>query len=89
MVSEPGYRVELKPAVVRELGSLQRRDRLRVARAIDGLAHGPRPPRVEKLKGSDDLWRVRVGDFRIIYTVNDDKLLILVIRVGHRRHVYR
>ena len=92
MDSEAGrgpYRVELKPSAERALTALQRRDRIRVARKIDALATDPRPPGVEKLKGAEDLWRVRTGDYRIIYAILDDALVILVIRIGHRREVYR
>lgn len=85
----PICRIELKPSVVRQLAALQPRDRRRVARAIDALAAHPRPPGVDKLKGADDLWRVWVGDYRIVYTIADDRLLVLVVRVAHRRDVYR
>ncbi len=83
------YRVEVKPSVERDLAGLEKRDRLRVARKIDALAEDPRPAGVEKLSGEDDLWRVRAGDYRIIYAIRDDVLLVLVVRVGHRRDVYR
>ena len=85
----PVYHIELKPVAVRGLSALQRRDRQRVARRIDALAHEPRPVGVEKLQGADDLWRIRVGDYRIIYRIHNDRLLILVVRVGNRRDVYR
>lgn len=85
----PQYRVELKPSVARQLVQLQPRDLRRVARAIDALALEPRPPGVDKLKGTDDYWRIRVDDFRIVYTIADQRLLVLVVRVGHRRDVYR
>jgi mRNA interferase RelE/StbE len=62
--------------------------RVRVARKIDALAQEPRPRGVERLKGEENLWRVRAGDFRIIYTIRDEVLLVLVVRVGHRREVY-
>jgi len=71
------------------LAALQRRDRVRVARKIDSLAGDPRPAGVEKPRGAEDLWRVRVGDDRIIYTIRDEVLLVLVVRIGHRREVYR
>jgi mRNA interferase RelE/StbE len=64
-----------------------------VARKVDAcilaLAEKPRPPRTRKLQGGSDFWRVRVGDYRIIYQIEDNKLLILVVRIGHRREVYR
>jgi mRNA interferase RelE/StbE len=79
----------VKPAAERDLGALERRDRVRVARKIDALADNPRPPGVEKLRGGEDLWRVRVGDYRVIYAIRDEILVLLVIRIGHRREVYR
>ena len=54
-----------------------------------GLAANPRPPGVEKLAGPDDFYRIRVGDYRIIYQIQDDVLMILVVKIGHRREVYR
>ena len=56
---------------------------------IEALANQPRPTGAKKLKGRDDLWRIRVGDYRIIYEIRDRILVVLVVRVGHRREVYR
>jgi mRNA interferase RelE/StbE len=92
LISDEGrrlYRVELKPSAERDLNALQRRDRVRVARRIDALAADPRPSGVEELKGAQNLWRVRTGDYRIIFAIQDDVLVVLVIRIGHRRDVYR
>lgn len=61
----------------------------RIITAIDTLAQVPHPPNAEPIKGLADTFRIRVGDYRIIYSLHDDELLILVIRVGHRREVYR
>lgn len=83
------YRIKLKPAAVRDLAALEQRHRIRVGKRIDTLAANPRPPGAEKLKGADDLWRVRVGDYRIVYAIQDAALLVLVVRLGHRRDVYR
>ena len=83
------YRIELKPAAARELAALAARDRGRVSKRIDALAANPRPPGVEKLKGAENLWRVRAGDYPIVYTIQDNALLVLVLRVRHRRDVYR
>jgi mRNA interferase RelE/StbE len=60
----------------------------RVAGAIDGLANDPRPPGTAKLVGRDD-YRIRVGDYRIVYAVDDDARLVLIARIAHRREVYR
>lgn len=61
----------------------------RVAEAIDGLAHDPRPAGCKKLKGTDEpLWRIRVGDYRIVYCVGDDICVVDIRRVRHRKEVY-
>ena len=83
------YRVELKPSAAKALARLPRRDQRRVARKIDALAENPRPNAARKLSGADALYRVRAGDYRILYQVQDDVLLVLVVRIGHRRDVYR
>jgi mRNA interferase RelE/StbE len=60
----------------------------RITAAIDSLADDPRPPGAQKLAGRDD-YRIRVGDYRIVYAVDDDEQLVLVARIAHRREVYR
>ena len=60
----------------------------RIISALHALADDPRPHGVKKLKGYRDYWRIRVGDYRIIYTIQDDRLLVVVIRIGHGREVY-
>lgn len=84
-----GYRIELAPAAVRALKKLPGDIRQRIARTIDALADEPRPHGSRKLSGSDDIFRVRVGDYRILYEVVDRALLVLVVDVGHRRDIYR
>ena len=81
------YRIELRPAAIRALRKLDPPIRRRVQGAIALLAQNPRPPAARPLKGRPAL-RVRVGDYRVIYTVQDDVLLIVVITLGHRRDVY-
>lgn len=81
------YRVELRPAAVRALRRLDPPMRRRVQGAIGLLAQDPRPPAARALKGRPGL-RIRVGDYRIIYTINDDVLLVVVVTLGHRRDVY-
>ena len=83
------YRIELTPAANRELRKLPAEARRRVSRRIDGLASEPRPAGVEKLAGADGLYRVRVGDYRVVYTIADEVLIVVVVRIGHRRDVYR
>lgn len=82
------YRVEVRPAAVRALRKLDSKLRPRIKGAIALLAEDPRPPASRPLKARPG-FRVRVGDYRIIYTVQDDVLLIVVVTLGHRRDVYR
>lgn len=82
------YRIELRPAAVRALSKLDPPVRNRVQGAIALLAQNPRPPAARALRGRPGL-RVRVGDYRVIYTVTDDVLLVVVVvTLGHRREVY-
>ena len=81
------YRIELRPAAVRSLRKLEPGVRRRIQGAIALLAQNPRPPGARALQGRPGL-RVRVGDHRIIYVVKDGVLLVVVVRLGHRRDVY-
>lgn len=83
------YRVELARRAVKALARLPRREQQRVRVAIDLLAEEPRPPGCVALKGEERAYRVRVGDHRIVYEVHDDRLVVQVVRLGHRRDIYR
>lgn len=83
------YALIIKPAAEKELDRLSARDRRRIVDALDGLREEPRPPGCAKLHGSDDLWRVRVGPYRVVYAIQDEALTVLVVRVAHRKDVYR
>ncbi len=83
------YRIEFKPSAEKALDKLSADLQKRVVRAIELLADDPRPPGVVKMAGDDNLWRVRVGSFRVVYEIHDDLLVVMVLRVGHRRDVYR
>ena len=82
------YEVRLTPAAVRQLRKLDPPGRRRVQAAIDLLAEDPRPPGARQLVGGAGEWRVRTGDFRIVYDIRDGELLVLVVKVGHWRDVY-
>jgi mRNA interferase RelE/StbE len=82
------YAVEVAPAAVRQLRKLNPTARRRVQAAIELLADEPRPPKARKLVGGAGEWRVRTGDFRIVYEIYDGRLFVLVFAVGHRREVY-
>ena len=90
MDSEPRlYRVSLKPSAARELAGLPKKDQKKVARRIDDLARDPRPRGTEKIEGGENLYRIRAGDYRIIYQIEGKMLLVLVVKIGHRGDVYR
>jgi len=82
------YTIQITPAAERQLGKLSTVARRRVAVAIDQLAGDPRPPGVRALQGGFGGLRIRVGDYRVLYEVDDKAALVLVVRVGHRRDVY-
>ena len=83
------YEVRLARRAVRSLADLQRRDLKRMRAAIDLLAENPWPPNCVALQGETGVHRVRVGDYRIVYEVFDRVLEVQVVRIGHRREVYR
>lgn len=84
------YKVFIKPSAAKEIEAVgQREDRQRIVTQIRSLAHEPRPPCSEKLSGREGLYRIRVGRYRVVYTVGDAELTVLIVRVGHRKDVYR
>lgn len=82
------YRILIKPSAVREIEDLPKKDRLRVIRRIQALAVDPRPAGFEKLSG-EEKYRMRQGWYRIVYSIDDPARQVLVVKVGHRREVYR
>jgi mRNA interferase RelE/StbE len=81
-------RIEISPAAARQLKKIDRRVLLQIAEKIDSLAEDARPRGCEKLGGYEDMYRVRVGDYRIIYAVEDKLVLVAVLKVGNRAEVY-
>ena len=81
------YEIEVLPAAVREIRKLPPEAKRRVQAAIELLAEDPRPPAAKKLVGRPE-WRVRTGDYRVLYRIEDGMLTIVVVRAGHRRDVY-
>ncbi len=82
------YRVELEPSAKRWLDKAERGVRRRVLTALVGLAENPRGPGVERLRSTDH-YRLRVGDYRIVYELQEQRVLVLVLKIGHRREIYR
>ena len=82
------YRIAISSAAARQLRKLDAQARRRIQAAIDLLSENPRPAGAKKLVGGGGEWRVRTGNYRIIYELNDDALLVLVLAVGPRRQIY-
>jgi mRNA interferase RelE/StbE len=82
------YRIAIKPSAAKEIENLQKADRTRVVARIQSLAGDPRPMGCEKLSGQDR-YRLRQGSFRILYEVHDDQVVVVVVKVGDRKEVYR
>ena len=83
------YRIEVSSTAERQLRKLDHDSRVRVLRAIQSLASDPQPPGCRKLQGYDDVFRIRAGHFRILYSIDGRRVIVTVLKVGHRRDVYR
>ena len=83
------YAIELTPAASREIRKLERLVQRRLVRLLEILAKDPRPRGVETMKSRERFLRVRVGDYRVVYRLDEARRVVLVLRVGHRREVYR
>ena len=84
------YSIRLKRSAVKEIERVgTQRDRRRIVSRIRALASEPRPSGFQKLSGSEELYRIRQGDYRIVYTVDEDEKTVVIIKVGHRRDIYR
>jgi len=82
-------RIRIEKRALKALSSLPERTRAKVREAIDSLAETPRPPGVKKLADEHQLYRIRVGSFRVVYQIQDQDLLVLVVKIGHRKDIYR
>ena len=82
------YRLVIKPSAAKEIEALPKQDRRRIVAKIQSLSRDPRPPGCEKLSGHDQ-YRLRQGNYRILYEIQDLDLVVVVVKVGHRRDVYR
>ena len=84
------FKILIKRSAAKELEEIAgRKDRVRITRRILALADDPRPAGVEKLSGTSEKYRLRQGDFRILYEIQDDALVVFIVRVGNRKDVYR
>ncbi|MEW6237421.1 MAG: type II toxin-antitoxin system RelE/ParE family toxin [Candidatus Omnitrophota bacterium] len=83
------YRVQFDASLEHELAKIDSKTVARILSVIESLAENPRPPRCLKLKGKSNLYRVRVGNFRVIYAIEDSLNLVAILRVGDRKDAYR
>ena len=84
------YRVLIKPSAAKEIEAVgQKEDRQRIVTRIRSLRRDPRPFGSEKLSGKGNLYRLRVGRYQVVYSVGDAELVVVVVRAGHRKSVYR
>jgi mRNA interferase RelE/StbE len=82
------YRVEFAPLARRQMKKLPREIQMRIIARVEELASNPRPAGVKKLVSEDNLYRVRVGEYRAVYQIRDRELVVLIVKVGHRREVH-
>lgn len=85
----PTYAIRYTTAAARQIKKFDQATRVRIARTIELLAANPRPPASKPLVGGEGEWRVRTGDYRVVYEIRDDELVVLIVRAAHRREVYR
>jgi mRNA interferase RelE/StbE len=84
------YRLVIKSSAAKELEAIgQKADRVRLIASIQALARQPKPIGAEKLSGQIDLYRIRVGNYRVVYEIDNGQIVVTVIKVGHRKEIYR
>nr|VFJ75174.1 MAG: mRNA interferase RelE/StbE [Candidatus Kentron sp. FW] len=82
------YSIDIQRSARKSLAGISQPHRTRIIERIRQLADNPRPPSCKKLIGRD-AWRIRIGSYRVLYEIHDDRLVILVVSIGHRREIYR
>ena len=82
------YKILIKPSAVKEIEAIPQKDRSRIVYRIQGLSENPRPPGCEKLSGQEK-YRVRQGKYRILYQIFDDEVIVIVVKVAHRKEAYK
>ena len=83
------YSIEIRPAAKRELKRVDEKHLIRIAHAIDSLANDPRPKGCLKMKGKEGFYRIRVGEYRIVYDIQETLLVILILHAGTRQSIYK
>jgi mRNA interferase RelE/StbE len=83
------FRLEWRASAAKELRKIDRQVIPRIVEAVEQLSHEPFPPGAKKLQGTEFIYRIRVGDYRIVYEVDAARVVIIIVRVRHRKEVYR
>ena len=83
------YSIQFTSRASKDFIALPQSIQLRFEEKIEGLSKNPKPQGVQKLKGEEHLYRIRVGDYRLVYKIRDSILLILILKIGHRKEIYR
>lgn len=83
------YQIIIKPTAEKSMDKIPLPDRRRIVDAIEELRSDPRPAGVVKLVGDENLWRIKIGNYRVVYEIHDDRLVVFVLRASHRKDVYR
>ena len=82
------YKIEIKKSAAKELSRLQKKDLTKIVEKIQQLSGNPRPEGCKKLTG-DEKYRIRIGNYRVLYSIEDDVLIVYVVKVGHRKEIYK
>ena len=83
------YRIDVKRSAAKALKKIPKRDRKRIAKRIDSFSQDLPSPDTTKMKGDNPFHKIRVGDYRIVYEIQNDTLVILIVKIGHRKDIYR
>ena len=83
------YSVEFRPGILKSINHFPKKELLRIKKKIDQLCENLPDPSTTKLKGNNNFHKVRTGDYRIVYEIHGDRLVILVVKIGHRKDVYK
>ena len=83
------YKIEISATAERQLKKIRREDQISILRSISLLAVDPRPGGCRKMSGYDDVYRIRVGKYRVIYEIDGKRIVVIILKIGHRREIYR
>jgi len=83
------YKIEISATAERQLKKIPREDQVRILRYISLLADDPRPGGCRKMSGYDDIYRIRAGKYRVVYEIDGKRIVVIILKIGHRREIYR